>query len=88
MNSTSVRVNEASINNWKVVLQNIKDDCEKDLKNIQEIISNTLNMCDGNVAKQLNEIRENSLKDSRQTVDNIGTIDSFLQKLLETKINQ
>ena len=62
----SVRVEEATVENWQQVLQEIKDDCDADLK----------------------KILENSTKDGQQTVENIGTINSFLDALLETKRNQ
>ena len=84
----SVRVEEATVENWQQVLQEIKDDCDADLKKIQTIISNTLDGCDGNMARQFGQILENSTKDGRQTVENIGTINSFLDALLETKRNQ
>lgn len=84
----SVRVEEATVENWQQVLQNIKDDCDNDLKNINSIISNTLDGCDGNIANQFGQILENSSKDGKQTVENIGTVNSFLEALLETKRNQ
>ena len=84
----SVRVEEATVENWQQVLQEIKDDCDADLKKIQTIISNTLDGCDGNMARQFGQILENSTKDGQQTVENIGTINSFLDALLETKRNQ
>lgn len=84
----SVRVEEATVENWQQVLQEIKDDCDADLKKIQTIISNTLDGCDGNMARQFGQILENSTKDGQQTVENIGTINSFFDALLETKRNQ
>ena len=34
----SVRVEEATVENWQQVLQEIKDDCDADLKKIQTIL--------------------------------------------------